>query len=492
MRDQGLVREPAAARAPDPPAASARAAGQRAHHPQLLAAELAGARLQRAAFGQRLGNRRPAGEIVFCGKEQRPENRAGHTRSNRAHGRGVLQRAVGRHAQPHEGSAGPAWQAAARSGAPAAGQAAAAGNRTHPGSAGRSRAAREGNHSEESCVKKVLVLVALALLSPAVGAQNVKIGVVAFISGPAAAPFGVPAKNAADFVVEELNAGRGPAPYNKKGFGGATLETVIVDEAGSTTTQVTEFRNLVQRHNVDVVIGYISSGNCLAIAPVAEELKKLTNFFDCGTPRIFEDASYEYVFRTSPTATMDSVGAALYVKDAKPVIKSIAGINQNYAWGQDSWGDFELAMKVLVPNVEVKTSQMPKLFAGQYNAEISALLGAKADVIHSSFWNGDLEALILQGGPRGLMKSSMTILTTGETAMHKLGAQIPDGTVLGARGPFGPYAPSNTYSGWFSSGFEKRFSAPRNYAPYQMAQAILGVKLAWEKAQAAMGGGATA
>jgi len=186
-------------------------------------------------------------------------------------------------------------------------------------------------------LRKLVLVLAAALLAPAAFAQNVKIGIVAFISGPAAAPFGVPAKNAAEFVIDELNAGRGPAPYAKKGFGGATIETVIIDEAGSTTTQVTEFRNLVQRHNVDLVIGYISSGNCLAVAPVAEELKKLVNFFDCGTPRIFEDASYKYVFRTSPTATMDSVGAALYVKDAKANIKSIAGLNQNYAWGQDSW-----------------------------------------------------------------------------------------------------------------------------------------------------------
>src|SRR6266705_2670481 len=83
----------------------------------------------------------------------------------------------------------------------------------------------------------------------------VKVGVVAFLSGPAA------------------------APYGKTGFGGSRIETVVVDEAGSSTTQVTEFRNLVQRHNVDLVIGYISSGNCLAIAPVAEELKKFTDFF---------------------------------------------------------------------------------------------------------------------------------------------------------------------------------------------------------------------
>ena len=336
--------------------------------------------------------------------------------------------------------------------------------------------------------RKLLVAAALAAMAAGASAQNVKIGVVTFLSGPAAAPFGVPAKNAAEFVVEQFNAGHAPAPYNKKGFGGATLETVIIDEAGSTTTQVTEFRNLVQRHNVDLVIGYVSSGNCLAIAPVAEELKKLTNFFDCGTPRIFEDASYEYVFRTSPTATMDSVGAALYVKDAKPGVKSIAGLNQNYAWGQDSWADFEAAMKVLVPSVETKTSQMPKLFAGQYNAEISALLSAKPDVIHSSFWNGDLEALILQGGPRGLMKQSLTILTTGETAMHKLGKQIPDGTVLGARGPFGPYAPNNQFNKWFHGGFVGKYKEEPNYASYQMAQAFLGVKLAWEKAQDAAGG----
>jgi branched-chain amino acid transport system substrate-binding protein len=329
--------------------------------------------------------------------------------------------------------------------------------------------------------------VAMAV-SPLAAAQNVKIGIVTFLSGPAAAPFGVPAKNAAEFVVNQLNEGKAPAPYGKKGLGGATIETVIIDEAGSTTTQVTEFRNLVQRQNVDLVVGYVSSGNCLAVAPVAEELKKFTNFFDCGTPRIFEDAAYKYVFRTSPTATMDSVGAALYVKDAKPKIQSIAGINQNYAWGQDSWGDFELAMKQLFPKAQVKTSQMPKLFAGQYNAEISALLGAKADVIHSSFWDGDLEALILQGGPRGLMKRSLTILTTGETAMHKLGSQIPDGTVLGARGPFGPYAPNNKYNQWFEKGFEAQYKAPPNYASYQMAQAILGVKYAWEKAMEKNGG----
>ncbi len=73
-------------------------------------------------------------------------------------------------------------------------------------------------------------------------------------------------------------------------------------------------RNLVQRDNVDAIVGYISSGNCLAVAPVAEELQVLTVFWVCGTLR-FEENSYKYVFRTAPHATMDYVAGAHYVVD---------------------------------------------------------------------------------------------------------------------------------------------------------------------------------
>jgi len=339
---------------------------------------------------------------------------------------------------------------------------------------------------------KIAAAVAAGFLvaAPLAQAQDapVKIGVVTFLSGPAAGPFGVPSRNAAELTIEMLNNGKVPAPYQQKGLGGAKIEMTLIDEAGSSTVQVTEFRNLVQRAGVDVVVGYISSGNCLAIAPVAEELKKLTVFFDCGTPRIFEDNSYKYVFRTAAHATSDSVGAALYAKAVKPEAKKFGGINQNYAWGQDSWGDFSAAMQLLVPGSSVTTSQMPKLFAGQYGAEISALLTSGSDVIHSSFWDGDLEAFILQAGPRGLFKKSAVILTTGETAMFKLAKQIPDGTIIGARGPYGVFAPDNELNRWYRKEFEDRYSVPPNYASYQMTQAILGVKAAWEKAQAANGG----
>ena len=334
---------------------------------------------------------------------------------------------------------------------------------------------------------KRIVLAALAACVLAAGAaaaqQPLRIGVVTFLSGPAAGPFGVPARNGFELVAEMLNAGRVPAPYATKGFGGNPIELVVIDEAGGPQKQVAEFRNLAQR--VDVVIGYISSGDCLAIAPVAEELRKLTVLFDCGTPRIFEDASYKYVFRTGPSGTMDNVSAALYALERNPNIRSIAGINQNYAWGQDSWTDFEAAMKALKPGIEVKTSQMTKLFAGQFGAEISTLLSSGADLVHSSFWGGDLEGLVLQGAPRGLFQKHLVVLSAGEPAINRLGARIPDGTIIGARGPFGPFAPDNDLNRWFKNAFQERYALPPNYAAYKATNALLGLKAAYEKAQKA-------
>src|SRR3546814_3250660 len=106
---------------------------------------------------------------------------------------------------------------------------------------------------------------------------------------------------------------------------------------------------MVQKRNVDAIIGYISSGPCAALTPVAEELKTLTVFAICGTPRIFEDASRRYIFRTMSHASSDGVAAAPYVRDMFPGVKSHVGINKNYAFGQDSWRDFELSMKVVLP-----------------------------------------------------------------------------------------------------------------------------------------------
>ncbi|MFG1417333.1 ABC transporter substrate-binding protein [Xanthobacter sp. V0B-10] len=328
-------------------------------------------------------------------------------------------------------------------------------------------------------------LATTMLAGPAAAAENGKfrVGIVTFLSGPAAGPFGIPSANAAKVLVEGLNKGTLPAPYNTKGINGAEIEAVIIDEAGGATKQVEEFRNLVQRQKVDAVVGYISSGDCLAIAPVAEELKALTVFYDCGTSRLFvEDANPKYSFRTGLDAAVDNIGAARYLAATKPDVTKIAGIQQNYAWGQDSWHDFTLALAQTMPKTKVVENQMPKVFQGQYGAEISALSVKKPEVVHSSFWGGDMEAFVLQANARGLLDDTTLVLTCGESAIDRFKDQAPNGTIIGARGPFGAFAPKNELNDWFIKAYTAAYDMAPTYPATKMAQAILGLKAAAEKA----------
>lgn len=326
--------------------------------------------------------------------------------------------------------------------------------------------------------------LAAAVSTSATAADNGKyrIGIVTFLSGAAAGPFGVPAANAAKLAVEALNSGKMPAPYGKKGINGIEIETVILDEAGGATKQTEEFRNLVQRQKVDAVIGYISSGDCLAIAPAAEELGVPTIFFDCGTSKVFETVKNpKYLFRTGLDAVVDNVAAARYVAETQPNIKTVASIQQNYAWGQDSWNDFALTLKSIKPEIKVVSEQWPKLGQGQYGAEISAVSVANPDVIHSSFWGGDMEALMLQGGARGLFDKRTAVLTAGETGIEHFKGNVPNGTIIGGRGPFGAFAPKNALNDWFRPAFTAQFKEAPTYPAYKMVQAILGLKAAAEK-----------
>ncbi len=325
--------------------------------------------------------------------------------------------------------------------------------------------------------------------APADAGAPIKMGVVTFLTGPAASPFGVPSRNAAEIVIEALNSGKAPAPYNTVGLGGTKIEAKYVDETGSTAQVVTEYRNMVQRDNVDLVVGYISSGSCLAVTPVAEELKTLTVYFDCGTPRIFEEKPRKYVFRPPPHATMDNVAAARFLLARKKDITLYSGINQNYAWGQDSWRDFVGSMKALAPKSAVDKELFPKLFAGEYGAEISTLLTSKSQVVHTSFWDGDLEGFIYQSQARGLSKRMPILGTAVESVIWRLKDKLPDGTIVGARGANGPLAPDNALNKWFRQIYTDRYNSPPNYPAYQMALSILGTKVAWEAAQKKKGGG---
>ena len=84
-----------------------------------------------------------------------------------------------------------------------------------------------------------LLIAALISFAHSAAAETkpIRIGIVTFLSGPGAAAFGVPAHNAAVLLFDALNAGKVPAPYKTRGFGGTPIELVLMESISKGQTR---------------------------------------------------------------------------------------------------------------------------------------------------------------------------------------------------------------------------------------------------------------
>ena len=309
--------------------------------------------------------------------------------------------------------------------------------------------------------------------------SEIKIAIVQFLSG-AAAPHDASAVNTAKLLTEELNAAGG--------IGGVRLNTMYVDEAGATADKVAEYRRLVQDEKIDIAIGYTSSANCLAVAPLADELKTLTIFHVCANYRLFDKGVYKYVFRTAAHAASENISAARYVLASKPDLKSIAGMNYDYAYGRDSWDVFKRTIIKLKPDVQVVGELWTKFLATEYSAEISRLLALKPDVIHTVNWGAGLTSFINQGETRGLFDQSLVMMTTGLLAQAQI---LPKGAGFSGRGYHLQHPDPEKHAGnrAYITSYKAKFNSLPDYQGHFMAQAFYGLKAAIEKAAKAKNGG---
>lgn len=321
-----------------------------------------------------------------------------------------------------------------------------------------------------------LALVGSLSANAAEKPDAIKVGITAFLSGPASV-FGEPAKAAAEILIEDLNAAGG--------IGGVPLDASWVDEGAGGEALLAEYRRLVGDVGVDAMFASISSGNCNKVAPLAEDLKILNLMWDCGTQRIFEENEYRYVFRTQGNATPEMLSSAIYLLKTKPDFKTIAVVNQDYAWGRDSWEMFSTALKSLKPDVEVVAELFPKFGSPDFSAEISRLSALQPDVIFSTSWGGDLETFVRQASQRGLANTSTFVLPVGEASIQRIGTALPEGHIIGARGDHYFLRPGVRDDPGFQD-FVKRFREKTGdypiYPAFHISQAIAALKGAYEKA----------
>ncbi len=311
---------------------------------------------------------------------------------------------------------------------------------------------------------------------------EIRIGIATYLSGSASV-FGVPARQAAEILIEDINAGGG--------IGGVKIRPIFVDEGPGVDHFVSEYRRLVQSENVDLVFAAVSSADCLACAPIAEELKRPTVLWDCSTQRIFEENRYDYVFRTIGNSTPEVLAPLLYLLRFKPDFQTVAVVNQDYVWGRDSWAMFKTALDVLKPGVRVVAEMFPRFGATDYSTEVTRLLVARPDVVLNASWGGDLDTFIRQAAERRLFERSTFVMPLGESSLERVGNRLPAGHIIGARGDHwflhpSPENPARLAA--FTENFRRRTGIYPIYPCFHMAQAVFATKAAYEKALAAKGG----
>jgi len=336
-------------------------------------------------------------------------------------------------------------------------------------------------------VRLTAAAAALALITGLATAQDkpaeLKIGISTFTSG-AASVFGVPAKAAAEMLIEEMNAAGG--------IGGVKVVPTFIDEGIGGDKLLSEYRRLVQEQGVKTMLSAISSGNCNIVAPVAEDLKVLNVMWDCGTEKVLENKRFKYVVRTQANATTEMVATVLYLLKMKPEFRTIAVVNQDYAWGRDSWEIFINTLKVFKPDVKVVAEMFPKLGASDFSTEISRLQALKPDVVLNTSWGGDLDTFVRQAGQRGLLKQGATfVMPLIESSLERLGDAVPEGIIAGARGDhywLHPETANDPKHKAFVTKFKAKTGAYPIYPTYHMAQALVGLKAGYESAIKANGG----
>lgn len=321
--------------------------------------------------------------------------------------------------------------------------------------------------------------LATASMAQPVKPAELKLGMSTFMTGPASV-LGAPAKVAADMWIEEFNAAGG--------IDGVKLKPTWIDEGQGADKFLSEYRRLAQEPGEKLMLSAISSGYCNALAPVAEDLKVINILWECSTEKVLEERRYRYVFRTGPNGTMEMVAAVLHLLKVKPEFKTLAVVNQDYAWGRDSWEIFRNTLAALRPDVKIVAEMFPKFGAPDFSTEVTRLQALKPDVVLSTAWGGDLDTFLRQASQRGLLKSSQFVLPLADSSLERLGNAVPPGVIVGFVGDgyfADPEFANDPEARAFVQKFKAKSGAYPNFAVYHMIQALKASTGAYRQAIAA-------
>jgi len=165
------------------------------------------------------------------------------------------------------------------------------------------------------------VLAAATLLFSATvfAAPPIKIGALFAVTGPAAF-LGEPERNSAKMVIDEIN--------KAGGVKGRKLELVAYDTAGDATKAVQLATKLIKDDKVVAIIGPSTTGETMAVIPVAE--KEQIPLISCAAGIKITDPVKKWVFKTAQNDALAVGRIYEYLQKTKQTTVSILTVSDGF------------------------------------------------------------------------------------------------------------------------------------------------------------------
>jgi len=209
-----------------------------------------------------------------------------------------------------------------------------------------------------------LATAALLLLSVSLSfaAGTIKIGGLFSVTGPPAF-LGEPERNTAKMVVDSIN--------KAGGIKGQKLELVVYDTAGDATKAVQMATRLIKDDKVVAIIGPSTTGETMAVIPVAE--KEKVPLISCAAGSKITDPVKRYVFKTAQNDGLAVAKIYEYLQKQKHTKVAILTVSDGFgASGREQLKALagKFGMQIVVddtygPKDTDMTSQLTKIRASQ-------------------------------------------------------------------------------------------------------------------------------
>jgi branched-chain amino acid transport system substrate-binding protein len=202
--------------------------------------------------------------------------------------------------------------------------------------------------------------------SPAGAAEELRIGALLSVTGPAAF-LGAPEARTLEMLAEQANA--------RGGVAGHRVRLIVKDTGASPEKAVSFARQLIDEEKVFAILGPSTSGETMAVKGIAEEARTL--LISLAAAEVIVNPVASHVFKT---AQKDSHAAALIFQDMKRRgITRIAVFSSNTGFGKA--GKEQIAKLAPEYGIQIVLDEVYDKAATDLSAEATKLKGSSAQAV---------------------------------------------------------------------------------------------------------------